>query len=89
VHFLYKYALLSVIKMILYFQTFYSSIESPGSSFSIVIGYRMDDQVPISGRGREEIYSLHHRVQTGCGAHPVSYSMGRRGFFPGGETPRA
>jgi len=24
-------------------------------------------------------YSLHHRVQTDSGAHPVSYPMGKRG----------
>jgi hypothetical protein len=30
--------------------------------------------------------SLHHRVQNGSGAHPASYSMGTRGFFPGGKA---
>jgi hypothetical protein len=30
--------------------------------------------------------SLHHRVQNGSGAHPVSYPMGTRGSFPGGKA---
>jgi hypothetical protein len=28
-------------------------------------------------------FPLHHRVQTGSGAHPVSYPMGTVGSFPG------
>jgi hypothetical protein len=34
-------------------------------------------------------FSLHHRVQTGSGAHPVSYPMGRRGSLPGGKAAGA
>jgi hypothetical protein len=30
-------------------------------------------------------FSLHDLVQTGSGAHPVSYPMGTRGYFPGGH----
>jgi hypothetical protein len=30
-----------------------------------------------------ENFSLHHRVQTGSGAHPASYKIGTRGSFPG------
>jgi hypothetical protein len=33
-------------------------------------------------------FPLHHHVQTGSGAHPVSYPMGTRGSFPVGERPR-
>jgi hypothetical protein len=33
-----------------------------------------------------ENFSLHHRVQNGSGAHPASYPMGTRGFFPGGKA---
>jgi hypothetical protein len=29
-------------------------------------------------------FSLHHRVQTGSGAHPASYPMGTRSSFTGG-----
>jgi hypothetical protein len=32
-------------------------------------------------------FSLHHRVQTGSGAHPVCYPMGTRGSFPGVNRP--
>jgi hypothetical protein len=31
-------------------------------------------------------FSLHHRVQTGSGAHPASYPMGTRGSFPVGKA---
>jgi hypothetical protein len=31
-------------------------------------------------------FSLHHRVQTGSGAHPASYPMGARGSFPRGKA---
>jgi hypothetical protein len=45
------------------------------------------------GKGRKVIFcsirnfSLHHRVQTGSGAHPASYPMGTRGSFPGVKLP--
>jgi hypothetical protein len=47
----------------------------------------MDDRgsrvrVP-SGAGN---FSLHHRVQTGSGAHPAFYPMGTTGSFPGGKA---
>jgi hypothetical protein len=31
-------------------------------------------------------FSLHHRVQTGPGAHPTSYPIATRGSFPGGKA---
>jgi hypothetical protein len=34
-------------------------------------------------------FSLHHRVQNGCGAHPASYPMGTRGSFLGGKAAGA
>jgi hypothetical protein len=34
-------------------------------------------------------FSLHHRVQNGSGAHPASYPMGIRGYFPGGKAAGA
>jgi len=34
-------------------------------------------------------FSLHYRVQNGSGAHPASYQMGTRGFFPGGKVAGA
>jgi hypothetical protein len=54
----------------------------------IALGYGLDDRgvrVPV-GAGN---FSLHHRVQTGSGAHPVSYPMGNRGSFPGGKEAGA
>jgi hypothetical protein len=32
-------------------------------------------------------FSLHHRVQTGSGAYPASYSMGNRNSFLGVKRP--
>jgi hypothetical protein len=43
----------------------------------------LDDPVPtVAGN-----FSL-RRVQTGSEAHPASYSMCNRGFFPGGKAAR-
>jgi hypothetical protein len=36
------------------------------------LGYGLDDQRSIPGRGGEGIFSLRHRVQTGSEAHPDS-----------------
>jgi hypothetical protein len=33
--------------------------------------------------------SLHHRIQTGSGAHPAPYPMGTRSSFPGGKAAGA
>jgi hypothetical protein len=32
-------------------------------------------------------FSLHHRVQTGSGAHPASYPLGTKDSFPGVKHP--
>jgi hypothetical protein len=34
-------------------------------------------------------FSIHHRLQTGSGAHPASYPMGTRGSFPEGRAAGA
>jgi hypothetical protein len=34
-------------------------------------------------------FCFRHRVQTGSGAHTVSYPMGTEGFFPGGKVAGA
>jgi len=34
-------------------------------------------------------FFLHHRVQTGSEAHPASYPMGTRVFFPGSKAAGA
>jgi hypothetical protein len=34
-------------------------------------------------------FSLHHRLQTGSGAHPASYSMGTGGSFPRSKAAEA
>jgi hypothetical protein len=64
--------------------------ESLDSSAGIALGYGLDDQGSRvrfpAGAGN---FSLHHRVQNGCGAHRASYPMGTRGFFPGGKAAGA
>jgi hypothetical protein len=57
---------------------------SRGGSVGIALDYGLDDRgsmvrFPL-GAGN---FSLHHSVQNGSGAHPVSYPMGTRGSFPG------
>jgi hypothetical protein len=54
------------------------------------LGYGLDDRgfsvrLP-SGAGD---FSLHRRIHNGSEAHPASYPMGTRGFFPGGKAAGA
>jgi hypothetical protein len=68
----------------------YHNQKSRDSSVGIALGYGLDGRgskfrVP-AGAGN---FSLHHRVQDGSGAHPASYPMGTRGFFPGGKAAGA
>jgi hypothetical protein len=58
------------------------------SSVGIALGYGLDDRdssvrFPAGARN----FSLHHRVQNGSGANPVSYPMGIRGTFFGVKRP--
>jgi hypothetical protein len=56
----------------------------------IATGYVLDDRMIVVrlpvGVGN---FSLHHRVQTGSGAHPASYPLGTGGSFPGGKVAGA
>jgi hypothetical protein len=52
--------------------------------------YGLDDRGPrVRFPVGDGNFSLHHRVQNGSGAHPVSYPMGTRGSFPGGKAAGA
>jgi hypothetical protein len=66
------------------------SVKSRDSSVGIALGSGLDDRgsrVRFSaGAGN---FSLHHRVQNGCGAHPVSYPTGTKGSFPGDKAAGA
>jgi hypothetical protein len=57
------------------------------SSVCIETGYGLDGRGSI--RVRDKDVSLHHRVQTGSGAHPASYPMGTVGFVPGSKAAGA
>jgi hypothetical protein len=56
--------------------------QSRGSIVGIALGYELDDR----SSGNWEL-SLHHRIQTGSGAHPASYPMAIKGSFPGVKRP--
>jgi hypothetical protein len=51
------------------------------------MSYGLDNRGSVPGRGRD--FSLHHRLQTGSGVHPISYTctIVIRGSFPGVKRP--
>jgi hypothetical protein len=64
------------------------SIKSHDRSVGIALGYGLDDRGSrVRFPAKAGNFSLHHRVQTGSGAHPASYPMGSRGSFPGVKRP--
>jgi hypothetical protein len=71
----------SLVTYIIYF---HEEIRSQDSSvvYRWTTGWMMGVRVPV-GTGN---FSLHHRVQTGCGSHPASYPVGNRGSFLGGKA---
>jgi hypothetical protein len=64
--------------------------KSRDSSVGIALGYGLYDRGSKvrfpAGVGN---FSLHHRVQNGCGAHPSSYPVGTSVVFPGGKAAGA
>jgi hypothetical protein len=70
--------------LVLIFWEYESEFKSRDRSVGTALGYGLDDrgfraQFP-AGAGN---FSLYNRVQNGSGAHPASYPMDIRGFFPG------
>jgi hypothetical protein len=66
-------------------------LKSRDTSVGIALDYRLDDRgsrvrFPTGARN----FSLHHRIQSGSGAHSASYPMGTRGSLgvkrPGREA---
>jgi len=53
------------------------------------LGYGLDAQGSILGRGNNGILSLCHRVQTGSGANLASYQMDAGGSYPSGKAATA
>jgi hypothetical protein len=74
----------------IHFNFFIFKRQSRDSSVGIALGYGLDDR---GSRARfpagAENFSLHHRVQSGSGAHPASYPVDTRGSFLGGKAPGA
>jgi hypothetical protein len=54
------------------------------SSIDIATGYGLDGRGSIPEGASD--FSLFYSVQTGSGAHPASYPMGTRSFFPKGKA---
>jgi hypothetical protein len=65
-------------------------LQSRDSSVGIATGYGLEDRMIgvrfPTGAGN---FSLHHRVQNGSRAHPVSYPTGTGGSFPVGKAAGA
>jgi hypothetical protein len=60
---------------------------SPESS---ALGYGLDDRDSrVRFPAEAGNISLHHRAQTGSGAHPASYPAGTREYFRGGKAAGA
>jgi hypothetical protein len=53
------------------------------------VGYGLDDRGSIPGRSNDGVFILRHCVQTGSGAHLVSYQMGVGGSYPGDKANEA
>jgi hypothetical protein len=49
----------------------------------IRLNFGLDNWGSFPSKGSDGIFSLHHRVQTGSGAHPASYPMGTGRSFSG------
>jgi hypothetical protein len=59
------------------------------NSVSIALGYGLDGQGSrVQFLVGAENFSLHHYIQKGSGAYPVSYPADMRGSFPGGKVAR-
>jgi hypothetical protein len=64
-----------------YFEVLHQNYQSPDSSLGVALGYGLDDRCSrIRFPARPGNFSLHHRVQTGSGAHLASYPMGTGAF---------
>jgi hypothetical protein len=53
-------------------------------SVGMVTGYGLDSRGLILSRGKD--FSLLHNIQTGSGAHKVSYPMSTGGSLPRGKA---
>jgi hypothetical protein len=59
----------------------------PGSSVSIVSGYKLDDRaIEVRFPAEAKDFSSNICVQTGSGAHPASCTMGTGGPYPGAKV---
>jgi hypothetical protein len=59
----------------------------PGSSVSILSGYGLEDrEIEVRSPAEAKDFSFILCVQTDCGAHPASYTVGTGGHFPGAKT---
>jgi hypothetical protein len=61
-------------------------IGSRDSAVGNATSYELDDRV-VGVRVPMSQFSFFHDIQTGSGAHPVSYLMSTGNFFPGVKRP--
>jgi hypothetical protein len=66
---------------------FQTSCDIRKISVVIAIRYRLDGWSLIPGKGK--VFSFNHEIQTGSGAHPVTYLMGTGGCFFRGKAAEA
>jgi hypothetical protein len=67
-----------------------ADLDSRDSSVGIALGYELDARGSrVRFPAGTVNFFLHHRVQNGSGAHPVSYPMAIRSSFPAGKAARA
>jgi hypothetical protein len=58
------------------------------TTVGIALGYGLDDRGSrVRFPARTGNFSLHHRVKNGSGAHPASFPMGTRVYFPRVKRP--
>jgi hypothetical protein len=68
----------------------YISFDTNQTKSRIALGYRLYDRGSrVRFPAEAGNFSLHHCVQNGTGAHPVSYPKGTGGSFLGDEAARA
>jgi hypothetical protein len=67
--------------------SFSKTKNEPGQLSDTALGSGLDDRGSSPSRSGNS--SLHHRIQTGSGAHLASYSMGTSGSFSGGKAAEA
>jgi hypothetical protein len=77
------------MKSLIYSGRYTTNFENHDRSVGIALGYGLDDRCSrVRFPAGAVNFSLHHRVQNGSGAHPVSCLMGTGALLVGVKRPR-